>query len=104
MAVAARATWARGEWPGGLEKSLERAAGCEPNEDVRERMHKALRGEPLSPWPCARPFTGNSGLMRSTGCRRLDPRYERRSRGKDTGGLADRNRQHPGLPVVARTI
>jgi hypothetical protein len=27
---------------------LERAAGCEPNEDVRERMRQALRGEPLS--------------------------------------------------------
>lgn len=49
MAVAALAAWSRGEWSGGLEESLERAAGCEPNEDVRERMHKALRGEPLSP-------------------------------------------------------
>jgi hypothetical protein len=49
MAVAALAAWARGEWPGGLEESLEQAAGCEPNEDVRERMRKALRGEPLSP-------------------------------------------------------
>ena len=49
MAVAALAAWSRGEWPGGLERALERAAGCEPNEDVRERMQKALRGEPLSP-------------------------------------------------------
>jgi hypothetical protein len=46
MAVAALAAWSREEWPGGLEKALERAAGCEPNEDVRERMHQALRGEP----------------------------------------------------------
>jgi len=42
MAVAALAAWSRGEWPGGLEESLERATGCEPNEDVRERMQKAL--------------------------------------------------------------
>jgi hypothetical protein len=48
MAVAALAAWSRGEWPVGLEKSLERAAGCEPNEDVRERMQKVLRGEPPS--------------------------------------------------------
>jgi hypothetical protein len=49
MGVAALAAWPRGEWSGGLERVLERAAGCEPNEDVRERMNKALRGEPLSP-------------------------------------------------------
>jgi hypothetical protein len=49
FAVAALAAWARGEWPGGLEESLEWAAGCEPNEDVREPMRKALRGELLSP-------------------------------------------------------
>jgi hypothetical protein len=45
MAVAALAAWSRGEWPGGLEMALERAAECEPNEDVRERMQKALRGD-----------------------------------------------------------
>ncbi len=49
MAVAALAGWSRGERREGLEKSLEQAAGCEPNEDVRERMRAALRGEPLSP-------------------------------------------------------
>jgi hypothetical protein len=49
MAVAALAAWPRGEWPGGLERALERAAQCEPDEDVRERMRKALRGGPLSP-------------------------------------------------------
>ena len=49
MAVAALAAWSRGEWPGGLEGSLERAAGCEPNNDVQERMRKVVRGEPLSP-------------------------------------------------------
>ncbi len=49
MAVAALAAWSRAEWPGGLGEALERAARCEPNEDVRERMRKALQGEPLSP-------------------------------------------------------
>jgi hypothetical protein len=49
LAVAALAAWTRGAWPGELEEALERAAGCEPNEDVRERMRKASRGEPLSP-------------------------------------------------------
>jgi hypothetical protein len=49
MAVAALAAWPRGEWPNVLEMALERAAGCEPNDDVRERMQKVLRGEPLSP-------------------------------------------------------
>jgi len=48
MAVAALAAWSRGEWPSGLEKSFEKAAGCEPCEDVRGRMQKVLRGEPLS--------------------------------------------------------
>jgi hypothetical protein len=49
MAVAALTAWSRAEWPGGLEESLERAARCEPKDDVRDRMEKALRGEPLSP-------------------------------------------------------
>ena len=49
MAVAALAGWSRAEWPGGLEESLEQAAGCEPNEDVRERMRKALRGRATVP-------------------------------------------------------
>lgn len=48
-AVAALAAWSRAEWPGGLGEALEQAAGCEPNDDVRERMRQALRGEPLSP-------------------------------------------------------
>lgn len=47
-AVAALAAWSRAEWSGGLERALERAAGCEPNEEVRERMRQALRGETLS--------------------------------------------------------
>lgn len=48
-AVAALAAWSRAEWKGGLGQALEQAAGCEPNDDVRERMRQALRGEPLSP-------------------------------------------------------
>jgi hypothetical protein len=49
MAVAALAAWSRAEWPGGLEKSMEAAVGCEPRDDVRERMQRVRRGEPLSP-------------------------------------------------------
>jgi hypothetical protein len=49
LAVAALAAWTRGAWPGELVEALERAAGCEPDGDVRERMRKASRGEPLSP-------------------------------------------------------
>jgi hypothetical protein len=48
MAVAALASWSREKWASGLEMALEQAAGCEPCQDVRERMQKALRGEPLS--------------------------------------------------------
>lgn len=48
MAVNALAAWSREDWPSGLEEALEGAVGCEPKEDVRERMQKALRGEPLS--------------------------------------------------------
>ena len=44
MAVAALAGWSRGIWGSDLEKSLERAARCEPNEGVRERMQQALQG------------------------------------------------------------
>lgn len=49
MAVIALAGWSREEWPGGLARSLEQAAGCEPNEGLRELMVKVLKGEPLSP-------------------------------------------------------
>ena len=49
MAVAALAAWSRAEWPGGTAEALERAARCEPKDDVRDLMEKALRGEPLSP-------------------------------------------------------
>jgi hypothetical protein len=49
MAVAALACWSRGEWPSSLKEALERADKCEPKLDVRNRMQKALRGEPLSP-------------------------------------------------------
>lgn len=49
MAVAALAAWSRADWPGGIAALLERAARSEPKDDVRERMEKALRGEPSSP-------------------------------------------------------
>ncbi len=45
MAVAALGAWPRTGWPSGLEKALERAVGCEPCEDVRERMRKVLNDE-----------------------------------------------------------
>lgn len=48
MAVVALAAWPRESWPSGLAESLGRAAECEPDEGVRERMQKALKGEPLS--------------------------------------------------------
>jgi hypothetical protein len=49
MAIAALAGWSRAAWPGGLEKALEQAAGSEPDQGVRERMQRVLRGEPLDP-------------------------------------------------------
>ena len=42
MAIAALAGWPREGLPSGLAGSLERAAGDEPDEGVRERMLKAL--------------------------------------------------------------
>jgi hypothetical protein len=47
MALNALAAWSREDWPSRLKDALEQAVRCEPNEDVRERMQKALRGEPL---------------------------------------------------------
>lgn len=49
MAVAALAEWTRERWTGELEAALEQAATCEPDDGVKERMQKALRGESLSP-------------------------------------------------------
>lgn len=48
MAVNALAAWSREGWPSGMKEALERAVGCEPREDVRERMQKTLRGDPLA--------------------------------------------------------
>jgi hypothetical protein len=48
MAIAALAAWGREKWSSGLEQSLRSAAEIEPDEAVRERMRKALKGEPLS--------------------------------------------------------
>jgi hypothetical protein len=49
MAVAALAGWGREGWTDDLAAALEEAVGCEPREDVRERMQKVLGGEPLPP-------------------------------------------------------
>lgn len=49
MALNALAAWPRTERPREIETALERAAGCEPREDTRERMHRVLKGEPLDP-------------------------------------------------------
>jgi hypothetical protein len=48
VAVNALAAWSREDWPSGLKAALERAVQCEPKEDVKERMQKVLRGEPLA--------------------------------------------------------
>jgi hypothetical protein len=47
MAIAALAASSGEKWPSGLEQSLEAAAEIEPDEGVRSRMQKVLRGEPL---------------------------------------------------------
>lgn len=47
IAVAALVAWPREDWPGGLDRWLQEATGCEPKDDVRERMQKVLRGESL---------------------------------------------------------
>jgi hypothetical protein len=48
MAVNALAAWSREDWPSSLKEALERVVRCEPKEDVKERMQKVLRGEPLA--------------------------------------------------------
>ena len=48
MALNALAARSREDWPSRLEEALEQAVQCEPKEDVRERIQKALQGEPLS--------------------------------------------------------
>ena len=48
MAVAALSAWSVEGLAGELKYSLEQAAECEPDEGVRERMQRVLRGEPLS--------------------------------------------------------
>lgn len=50
LAVATLAGWSREAW-GDMEKSLEEAARCEPDDDVRDRIKRVLKGEPLDP-PC----------------------------------------------------
>ena len=48
MAVAALSAWSVEGLAGELKDSLEQAAECEPDDGVRERMQRLLRGEPLS--------------------------------------------------------
>jgi hypothetical protein len=48
LAVNALAAWPRGTWPSKLTGSLEMAAENEPNDRVRERLRRLLKGEPLS--------------------------------------------------------
>jgi hypothetical protein len=48
MAVAALSAWSREGLSSELRNSLERAAQCEPVDYVRDRMQRALRGEPLT--------------------------------------------------------
>lgn len=47
MAVAALSAWGRDRWGDDLRGALEAAAKIEPEDDVRERMQKTLRGESL---------------------------------------------------------
>jgi hypothetical protein len=48
MAAAALAAWSGEGLPSELKNSLERAAEYEPDEGVRDRMQRVLRGEPLT--------------------------------------------------------
>lgn len=47
MAVAAISAWGPDRWDEDLRGALQSAAKIEPEEDVRDRMEKVLRGEPL---------------------------------------------------------
>src|SRR5207249_2186955 len=47
MAVWALAGWGRDKWPGDVHEALKAAVEVEPDDDVRVRMEKALKGEPL---------------------------------------------------------
>jgi hypothetical protein len=49
LAVAALGAWSGEGLSSELKYSLEQAAECEPDDGVRERMQRVLRGEPLSP-------------------------------------------------------
>jgi hypothetical protein len=48
MALNSLAAWSREDWSSKLKDALEQAVRSELKEDVRERMQKVLRGEPLS--------------------------------------------------------
>lgn len=47
MAINALAAWGRENWSESMREALTAASQVEPEDDVRERMEKALKGEPL---------------------------------------------------------
>ena len=49
MALRALDQWGQEHWPPDANAALHRAAAQEPDADVRERMLRLLRGEPLEP-------------------------------------------------------
>jgi hypothetical protein len=48
MAIAALAAWSGEGLSTEVRNSLEQAAQCEPDEGIRDRMQRVLRGEPLT--------------------------------------------------------
>jgi hypothetical protein len=48
MAVAALAAWGMSALPASTRQVLASAAEVEPVNDVRDRMHRVLNGQPLS--------------------------------------------------------
>jgi hypothetical protein len=49
MALNVLEAWGRDQWPQDAASALERAAADEPRDDVRERIGRFIRGEPLDP-------------------------------------------------------
>lgn len=47
LALRALAAWGKGAWPEGVVEELERAAGVEPEDGVRERIGRVLAGGPF---------------------------------------------------------
>jgi hypothetical protein len=49
MALGALDAWPRNRWPSNASDTLERAEAEEPREDVKARIGRVRRGEPLDP-------------------------------------------------------